>query len=272
VVLGGRGGGAARAGRPPRDPATGRAVVGGGARRPTATATIQPAAPAAAQPQQDASASVAPAGPSAAAQSEPATPPASAPDPAAAAARPVPEVWRDSVKSQLKPLVRALFSAGEFTTEVDGVWMFSVPNEAHGAKCAEHQADVEAALSAAMGEPVIIRFIAGGSTASPTSAAAPASAPSPVRPEPSRGPDAAPQGSAPHAAPAAQRESAIDRAKQAAANDAEPEPEPAAYVPADDDEIDMSELTDAPPEAVKTPIERLAEAFPGSELVDDDRN
>ncbi len=37
--------------------------------------------------------------------------------------------------------------------------------------------------------------------------------------------------------------------------------------PAADDEIDLSELTDAPPETVKTPLDRLAEAFPGSEFV-----
>ncbi|MDC3332445.1 hypothetical protein OAV42_02990 [Ilumatobacter sp.] len=30
---------------------------------------------------------------------------------------------------------------------------------------------------------------------------------------------------------------------------------------------DLTELVDAPPETVKTPIDRLAEAFPGSELV-----
>ena len=33
------------------------------------------------------------------------------------------------------------------------------------------------------------------------------------------------------------------------------------------EEIDLSELTDAPPETVRTPIDRLAEAFPGSEFV-----
>ena len=33
------------------------------------------------------------------------------------------------------------------------------------------------------------------------------------------------------------------------------------------DEVDLSELTDAPPESVRTPIARLAEAFPGSECV-----
>ena len=37
----------------------------------------------------------------------------------------------------------------------------------------------------------------------------------------------------------------------------------------DDDEVDINDLVDAPPEAVKTPIDRLAEAFPGSEMVDD---
>ena len=34
--------------------------------------------------------------------------------------------------------------------------------------------------------------------------------------------------------------------------------------------VDPDELTDAPPEAVLTPIDRLAQAFPGSELVADD--
>ena len=37
----------------------------------------------------------------------------------------------------------------------------------------------------------------------------------------------------------------------------------------DDHEVDLDELVDAPPEAVNTPVDRLAEAFPGSELVDD---
>jgi DNA polymerase-3 subunit gamma/tau len=31
----------------------------------------------------------------------------------------------------------------------------------------------------------------------------------------------------------------------------------------------MHALTDAPPESVKTPIDRLADAFPGSELLAD---
>ncbi len=37
----------------------------------------------------------------------------------------------------------------------------------------------------------------------------------------------------------------------------------------DDDEVDLDDLVDAPPASVRTPIDRLAEAFPGSEMVDD---
>jgi DNA polymerase-3 subunit gamma/tau len=37
----------------------------------------------------------------------------------------------------------------------------------------------------------------------------------------------------------------------------------------DDDDVDLDDLIDAPPETVKTPVDRLAEAFPGSELIDD---
>ena len=39
------------------------------------------------------------------------------------------------------------------------------------------------------------------------------------------------------------------------------------HVLPEDHEVDITELIDAPPESVKTPIDRLAEAFPGSELV-----
>ncbi len=46
------------------------------------------------------------------------------------------------------------------------------------------------------------------------------------------------------------------------------EPVMAASLP-DDDEVDIDDLVDAPPETVKTPIDRLAEAFPGSELIEE---
>ena len=37
----------------------------------------------------------------------------------------------------------------------------------------------------------------------------------------------------------------------------------------DDDDVDLDDLIDAPPESVRSPIDRLAEAFPGSELIEE---
>ncbi|HEY5663054.1 MAG TPA: hypothetical protein VIS05_03365, partial [Ilumatobacter sp.] len=170
--------------------------------------------------------------------------PAAAP-PAVEAVRPsavsVPDAWEHTVKSQVKPLVRALYSVGSFTGHQGDTWQFAVPNEAHGAKCNEHRPAVEAALAAAVGGPIRIEFVV---TSRPhddpeaTPAPGRTASPAPREAAPAR-PPADPSGTASHQ-------------------------------PAADDEIDLSDLTDAPPESVKTPIDRLAEAFPGSELMADD--
>ncbi|HTH07339.1 MAG TPA: DNA polymerase III subunit gamma/tau, partial [Ilumatobacteraceae bacterium] len=153
----------------PKDPATGRAVLGGAARsaKPAATAPREQAAPALA-----------------AAVVE--TP---APEPAVTATRApvtVPEAWEQSVKGQVKPIVRALYSAGSFVGNDGGVWQFSVPNEAHGMRCREHVATVEAALTKTVGEPVKLEFVVGGrghdddpAPVAPTTAAASASTSAP---------------------------------------------------------------------------------------------
>jgi DNA polymerase III subunit gamma/tau len=170
----------------------------------------------------------------------------------------VPDAWEQTVKGQVKPLVRALFSAGSFVGRNGDAWLFSVPNEAHGTKCGDHKSAVEAALGQAVGSPVTIEFVVGPA-----------------------GPDDDPQRKAPTPAPApapamapaaAAPERAVDRAVAAAAAAVDDEIVTAADLPPvpDDDDVDMSELTDAPPESVRTPIDRLAEAFPGSELVSDD--
>ena len=59
-------------------------------------------------------------------------------------------------------------------------------------------------------------------------------------------------------------------AARAVADAAEPRDvaEPSTDLP-DDDDVDLEDLVDAPPETVKTPIDRLAEAFPGSELIEE---
>ncbi|MGH9133900.1 MAG: hypothetical protein ACRDZZ_08200, partial [Ilumatobacteraceae bacterium] len=154
-------------------------------------------------------------------------------EPTRSAAADVPTVWEASVKAGLKPFVRALFSAGSFTGNEGSTWHFSVPNAAHGKKCGEHRADVEAALSAAVGSPITI-VIGEGPARGDTDDTDPIATPRSVTPPSAASPSAA--------APAA----------------------------ADDEPIDLDELTDAPPESVLTPIDRLAQAFPGSELVADD--
>ena len=130
----------------------------------------------------------------------------------------VPEA-EQTVKGQVKPIMRALYSAGSFVGSNGEAWQFSVPNEAHGATGQEHRAAVEAALSKAVGAPVKSRSWIGG-----------------------RAHDDEPAPVARHPAPAPAHDPAVE-------------------------EIDLSELTDAPPESVRTPIDRLAEAFPGSEFV-----
>ncbi|MEO6651680.1 MAG: DNA polymerase III subunit gamma/tau [Ilumatobacteraceae bacterium] len=247
----------------PKDPATGRAVLGGAARRPTP----QPAPPAA-----DAATPEALTAPVASPTAE-AGPTGDAPAPSApATTQPtvsVPDAWEQTVKSQVKPLVRALYSAGSFVGNRGETWLFSVPNEAHGSKCNDHRPAVEAALSAATGAPVTIEFVSGGSSVMddhedgnpPPPARSTSASSTPARSTP--GAESATTSSPPQVAPS------VERARPPAA-DWSDEPEPAPHVPEADEDVDLSSLTDAPPESVKTPIDRLAEAFPGSELMADD--
>lgn len=214
----------------PRDPATGRAKVGGHARRDVTAPTNRPTAPAAAAAP-DAADTPAPPQPTAPA---PAPAPAESAPPAATAgterrslsADEIAQVWDDTVRPSLKPLVRALFSAATFdgAEVVDGTvrLRLGLPSATHAAKCEPHRAAVTGALSSALGTAVeIVLGDSDGSTSRP--------------------------------APAA-RSSA-------------PEPAPAPAPEADDD-IDLDDLTDAPPESYRTPEQEIADVFPGSRMLD----
>jgi len=48
-----------------------------------------------------------------------------------------------------------------------------------------------------------------------------------------------------------------------------PETPPAAATPALDDDVDLAEVVDAPPVDVPTGLDRLTEAFPGAQLVEE---
>ena len=115
------------------------------------------------------------------------------------------DVWH-TTRSQLKGMTRARYTAVELVGEAGGVWQFSVPNDATRTKCAEYQADVEAALTAAVGAPVKIGFVVqAGTRPTTTRRAEPTPAPAAAAPPPRR------------AAPAAPTERAVDRAVAAAA-------------------------------------------------------
>ena len=168
-------GGAATA-QAPRDPSTGRAVLGGAARRDATGATPRPAATTpAANP-------AAPSPPALSAADDAEPEPAAAPAPAArpAAASPT-DAWH-ATRSQLKGMTRARYTAVELVGEAGGVWQFSVPNDTTRAKCAEYQADVEAALTAAVGAPVKIAFVV--EAGNPADDDAPRLGPAPAAAEP----------------------------------------------------------------------------------------
>jgi DNA polymerase-3 subunit gamma/tau len=317
----------------PTDPKTGRAQLGGRARR-SAAPTAQPAAPEPAAPQPAAPEPAAPqpaapqpsaepasvvAEPAPAAQSvepdpapaqatpipEPAAEPAAAPPPAEPTPEPTPEpaptapaggvmhraVWEDDVKPGLRGMARAVFSPAVYVSNSESQLTLSLPNPVHREKCEQHRGAVEKALTAAAGAPVALELVLGGGDdggsheLTPGGAPAQASSPSPQQQvstsnEPAgRSPDST-GGATVASLPSAEspRKAAERRLAEAAAAGVSPFPEddvnfePSVIdlesFPADD-EIDVYDLVDAPPETVKTPIDRLAEAFPGSELVDD---
>ena len=205
---------------PPIDPVTRRAQVGGRARRnagadaTTETSTVpDTSVPATIKPETNAAV-------------DPGASPRSA---TSAQLDTVPELWATTVRNTVKPMARALYSGGNFL-EHDGTrWYFSVQNPAHAERCERHRAEVEAALSRALGATVVLTITATDSTRSPSDA----------HPQPGAG-DEQRGGSGTAVAP--------------------------------DDEIpDPDELVDVPPHDIASPVDRLAQAFPGAELISDEQ-
>jgi hypothetical protein len=55
----------------------------------------------------------------------------------------------------------------------------------------------------------------------------------------------------------------------AAANDDNVVPITKHAPPPDDDDVDLDDLVDAPPESVQSPTDRLLQAFPGSQMIEE---
>jgi len=215
----------------PRDPATGRAVVGGRARRGDASGSIpRPNAEAAAPADAPAPAAAPEPAPAADTPAPAADAPAAAPT-AAAPAGPIDahrfaEIWDDAVKPALRPIVRALYSPCDVASiSTDGgaaTLVMSAPTPAHAEKCTQHIEAVTAAVSAALGMPAAVSI---------TGAAAPP-------------------------APSASGGSTVGAAAAATA--------------IEEEVIDPDELTNAPSVPAASPEDAVADIFPNTRIVTTD--
>ncbi len=282
----------------PVDPSTGRAALGGRARPTTAPVAAAPAEAApstpAEAPGEPAASRVAAAPPSTTSPEVESSQEVESPafDVGAvsesATAAITAEVWENTIRPGLRGMARAVYAPATFVRGTDSTLTLSVPNAVHRSKCDEQRAAVEAALAGFVGGPVTIELIDGdgggddggggggtsgdgrrgggtdaqGAGTGQSAAAAPAD----------RG-DADPDGVAdanaadPSATP---RQRGLAAAAALADNPVvEDEPTTARAEWPDDDDVDLEDLVDAPPETVKSPIDRLAEAFPGSELIEE---
>jgi DNA polymerase-3 subunit gamma/tau len=157
--------------------------------------------------------------------------PAPAPPPADGAAERAAAVWSTEIVPSLKPFVRSIYSVPRVLGVRQGALTLGAPNDAHRSKCEQHRAEVEAAAARVAGGPVPISLVVESGGA----------------------------GHDDHDDPAATSGSA----RVVTLHPAGPPPA--------DDEVDLHDLTDAPPDTVVSPIDRLAQAFPGSELIDERR-
>ncbi|MGB0113748.1 MAG: hypothetical protein WBP59_11055, partial [Ilumatobacteraceae bacterium] len=174
--------------------------------------------------------------------------------------------WENSLRPSLRGMPRAIYAPAGFISSSASTLSLSVPNAVHRGKCEEHRAAVEAVVSEFAGGKVTLELVAGdgdgGGGGSTTSSSAPSIPASPtIAPTGDPGPSE-PSGPPPESPRAAAERRALEQVE-------EHEPAPVVSELPHDDEVDLDSLVDAPPESVKTPIERLAEAFPGSELIEE---
>ena len=114
-------------------------------------------------------------------------------------------------------------------------------NEATRAKCEEHRTDVQAAIAAVVGGPVVVQLVI------------------------EHGPRDHDDGGHDHRGhdhSGHDHHGGGNRAAQAGGPEASP-------APIEEEAIDLDDLVDAPPEAVVSPLDRLQQAFPGSQLVEE---
>ncbi|MFM7045447.1 MAG: ATP-binding protein [Ilumatobacteraceae bacterium] len=296
-----QGAAAAPAGRTtPIDPSTGRALLGGRARReqsPPSSPTASPAADSAAEAGSPPDAAAAPVAASPSPDpdahrdpdthrdldtpraSSPSAPPASTGSTGAAAASTVSaadvaritSAWQGEVLPALKGMARALYSPLRVLGERDGALAIAVSRDSVRDKCAKHVPELEAAIADRLGIQVRVALVVTGEPdhdldvtgGAPRPATAPAARPSAGAPSTSSPPPTAPRAAVPQQPAPSAPAAPADASAAAPSGDA-------IDGSADDiDDIDLDSLEDVPPEHVQTTESLLHDMFPGSSLLDE---
>ena len=229
----------------PIDPATGRAALGGRARRDPApvAAAAPPPAPAAAAPTGPPASEPAPSAP----PPPPSAPPVTASGAAgsAHAASRAAAMWSTDLLPALRGMARAQFATVRVLGERDGMLAIGVSKEATRDKCAKYLTEVEQAIAAVLGEPVKVTLVVTGDAEVDSSGGLQRPA---LRPEQSTAAGGA-SGSGPDG-------TVDDHSRTDDADDI-------------GDIGDIAELDDVPPDQVATPENLLKEFFPGSSVVEE---
>jgi hypothetical protein len=91
----------------------------------------------------------------------------------------VAQAWGDGILHNLSARAKALYSAGRFVAVDENGVQFALPNAAHRDRCKELAPQVEAALSAHFGLPVLLVLVVEAGQEGPSTAGASVSAPKP---------------------------------------------------------------------------------------------
>jgi DNA polymerase-3 subunit gamma/tau len=167
--------------------------------------------------------------------------------------------WENTIRPALRRMARAVYAPADFVSSTHTTVTLSVPNAVHRKKCEQERSTVETAISEHTGSPVTVELVSGdggpggdggGERVAPT----PSGGTQGTGPTP---PDRSPSIAADVDEGRGQDDASVEGASTLPRTPSFP----------DDDDIDLDDLVEAPPESVKTPIDRLAEAFPGSELI-----
>jgi DNA polymerase-3 subunit gamma/tau len=190
----------------PTDPGTGRATIGGRARRDPSPVTSTPA-------QSSSPTAMHPSQPSADLPTAPTTPGA----PAAINDGEIASLFEKQVRPALRGMTKAIYMGAHIGAMSGGALVISFAGEPHRARAEEYRQEVERALAAAAGRTIPLSLVVDHTGA---------------------------------------RDDNVVPLKRSE------------LAPADED-VDTGDLVDVPPEAVVSPIDRLTQAFPGSEIIEE---